>query len=52
MTHKRTLKFLTVLNSRGHFRFRKKQPLNANLRFLEKSKYYAYTLMFLEKLVV
>ena len=29
MTHKRDLKFLAVLYSRGHFRFGNKQPLNA-----------------------
>ena len=38
MTQKRALKFLTVLDSRGHFRFNNEQPLHANEHFLEKSK--------------
>ena len=52
ITRKRALKFLTVLDSRGHFWFSNKQPLNANIHFLEKSKYYFYIIIFLQKLVV
>ena len=52
MTHKRALKFLTALNSGGKFWFSNKLPLNANVYFLEKSKYYTYIIMFLQKLVV
>ena len=52
MTHKRALKFLSALNSSGNFRFSNKQPRNANIIFLEKSKYYAYMLMFLQKVMV
>ena len=46
MTPKRALKFLTITNSRGHFWFGSKHPLSANVSFLEKSKYYAYIIMF------
>ena len=49
MTHKRALKFLTDLNSLGHFPFSNKQPLKAKARFLEKSKYYTYLIMFRKK---
>ena len=52
MTHERALKFLTTLDSRGHFLFSNKQSLNANVDFLEKSKLYAYIIMFLQNLVV
>ena len=52
MTHKRAIKFLDVLSSRGYFRLSNKQPLNVNVHFLEKSTYYAYILIFLQKLVV
>ena len=52
MTQKRALKFLTVLDSRDYYRFGNKQPLNANIHFFEKSKYYTYIIMFLQKLVV
>ena len=52
MTHKRTLKFRTDLDSYGHFRSKTKEPLNANVPFLENSKYYAYINMFLQKLEV
>ena len=38
MTHKRALKFLTVLDSCGPFRFINKQSLNANVHFFKKSK--------------
>ena len=52
MIHKRALKFLPVLNSRGHFRFSNKQPLSTNVHFLKKTKYYTYIIMFPQKLVV
>ena len=52
MIPKRALKLLNDLDSRGQFWFSNKQPLNANVHFLEKSKYYAYTIMFLKILVV
>ena len=52
MTHKRASKLLAVLDSRGHFRFSNRQPLNANIHFFEKSKYYICIIMFLQKLVV
>ena len=55
MTHKRVLKFLTARGphpSRAHFRFSNKQPLNANVHFLEISKYYAKIIIFLQKLMV
>ena len=52
MTHERASKFLATLDSRGHFLFINKQPLNANIDFLEKTKYYTYIIMFLQKIVV
>ena len=52
MTQKPALKFLTVLDSCGHFQFSNKQPLNADVYFLEKAKYYIYIIMFLQKLMV
>ena len=52
MTHKRSLKFLTVLNSHGHFRFGSNKPVNANVHLLEKSKYYTCIIMFLQKIEV
>ena len=52
LTQKRALKFRTVLNSRGQFRFSNEQSLNADVHFLEKSKYYTYIIIFLQELVV
>ena len=52
MTHKQALKLLTALDSHGHFWFNNKQPLNANVHFLEKSKCFTYIIMSLQKLVV
>ena len=50
ITHKRALKFLTVPDSRGHFRYSNKQPLKENVHFFEKSKYCTFIITFLQKI--